>query len=81
MTPTTPLDDLVRKFKGYCDGENAFDELDFKGAILDWVDKEIIGKDEKVTGHMRPQGYMSVDLTASYNNALRAEQRLRLRGK
>jgi hypothetical protein len=73
MTPTTPLDDLVRKFKGYCDGENAFDELDFKGAILDWVDKEIIGKDEK--------GYMSVDLTASYNNALRAEQRLRLRGK
>ena len=34
------LDDLVRKFKGYVLGENGFDELDFKEAILELIDKE-----------------------------------------
>ena len=34
------LDDLVRKFKGYVLGENGFDELDFKEAILELIKEE-----------------------------------------
>ena len=36
------LDDLVRKFKGYVLGENGFDELDFKEAILELIKEEKI---------------------------------------
>jgi hypothetical protein len=42
MNQELGLDDMVRKFKGYCNGENGFDELDFKEAILDWIEKDVI---------------------------------------
>ena len=36
---------------------------------------EIIGNDGEITGNMRPQGYMNVDLTESYRNKFREELR------
>ena len=41
MTPTEQdktinLDDLIRKFKAYCQGEGDYDELDFKSDLIDW---------------------------------------------
>lgn len=29
------LDEAIRKFKAYCEGEGDFDELDFKEAVID----------------------------------------------
>jgi hypothetical protein len=72
--PTNQLDDLVRKFKGYCNNENDFDELDFKGAILDWADKEII--DITI-----PVEYEDPIGSAKVIKRVRMLQRLRLRGK
>ncbi len=42
------------------------------------IGMEAIGEDGKVHGHMRPQGYPSIDLTESYRNDLRKEQRQKL---
>lgn len=42
--------------------------------MISWAEK-IIGEDEIVTGTERANGALSVDLTASYNNRLRAKQR------
>lgn len=41
--------------------------------------EEIIGEDEVVTGYSKPDGRVSVDLTASYNNEFRAKLRGRLK--
>ena len=30
------LDDLIDKFKAYCQGEGDYDELDFKSDLIDW---------------------------------------------
>lgn len=32
----TGLDEAVRMFAGYVRGENGFDELDFKGRLIEW---------------------------------------------
>lgn len=50
--------------------------------ILDFIEQtclEVIGEDGEVKGHLRPNGLPSIDLTESYNNALRAKQRARLK--
>ncbi len=47
--------------------------------IQAYIDKEIIGSDGEVTRHERANGIVSVDLTQSYYNALRAEQRAKLK--
>ena len=47
--------------------------------ILERVEREVIGPDGEVTGHTRPQGYLSVDLTQSYYNQLRQQQRSALK--
>lgn len=44
------------------------------------IEEQVIGEDGQVTGYMRPQGTPSVDLTESYRNAFRAEQRQALKG-
>jgi hypothetical protein len=37
------LDEAIRKFKAYCEGEGDFDELDLKGSVLEWcIDKRIV---------------------------------------
>ena len=33
---TKELDDLIDKFKAYCQGEGDYDELDFKSDLIDW---------------------------------------------
>ena len=33
---TMNLDDLIDKFKDYCQGEGDYDELDFKSDLIDW---------------------------------------------
>lgn len=34
----TNLDEAVRAFKAYCEGHGSFDELDFKGWLIDvWL--------------------------------------------
>ena len=32
------LDDLIDKFKAYCQGEGDYDELDFKSDLIDWCE-------------------------------------------
>lgn len=56
--------------------DHAKDAKATKAALSAMVNR-IIGEDGDVTGYMRPQGYMSVDLTQQYYNTLRAEQRKR----
>lgn len=34
------LDDLIDKFKAYCQGEGDYDELDFKSDLIDWCKVE-----------------------------------------
>lgn len=34
---TINLDDLIDKFKAYCQGEGDYDELDFKSDLIDWI--------------------------------------------
>ena len=34
------LDEAIRKFKDYCQGNGDFDELDFKGYIIDIYSKQ-----------------------------------------
>ncbi len=37
--------------------------------------EEVVGEDGQVAGYIRPNGHPSVDLTESYHNELRAQQR------
>lgn len=33
------LDESIRKFKAYCEGEGDYDELDFKEYLIKWRDE------------------------------------------
>lgn len=60
---------------------NLVDEESVKAAaqsILNLVSERIIGANGKISGYMRPQGYPTYDLTQSYWNDLRKEQRTTL---
>lgn len=50
-----------------------------KQALYDLLDKELIGEDGQVNGYSKPDGRVSVDLTQSYYNSLRATQRKKLK--
>ena len=63
------------------DGDNEYStetfNVDKAKAAIEAMVREIIGPDGEVTSYIRPQGYPGVDLTQSYYNSLRKEQRLR----
>ena len=75
------LDETIMKFKGYINGENGFDELDFKEELFAWALQEfekLIGEDEKA-----PQSETGIDLApivgTKPRNQLRAELRQKIK--
>jgi len=63
--------EIEHKIDAYAEAKQALTQL------IEEIVNEVIGADMPVTGHMRPQGYVNVNLTESYRNDLRQEQRTR----
>lgn len=77
-----PASENHEKSCGVCQKMSKLNE-EFADDVLDLVHQyaqayaeSIIGQNKPVNGHMRPQGYPTIDLTETYRNDLRNQQRI-----
>ena len=79
MNPNPSIKELIRQVLEleFAEYGTATDQA--LQAILDIIESEVIGEDGEVTGHIRHNGLLNIDIAESYYNALRESQREKLK--